>query len=88
MIMVAPTLSNEALFERVTMIIDEKIRPLIERDGGKISFHHIENGIVFVQLSGACSTCAAANITLKSGVERILRKEIRDVKSVRMYEEA
>jgi len=79
-------LSNEALLERVTMIIDEKIRPFIERDGGKITFHSIENGTVFVQLSGACTTCSASNITLKSGVERILRKEIRDVKAVRLHE--
>lgn len=81
----APTLTDEALFERVTMIMDEKIRPLIERDGGKITFHSIEGGTVFVQLSGMCSTCSTANITLKAGVERILRKEIRDVKSVQLH---
>lgn len=81
----AHNLTDEALHERVTMIIDEKIRPLIERDGGKITFHSIESGTVFVQLSGACSTCAASHITLKAGVERMLRKEIRDVKAVKLY---
>ncbi|MCS6808222.1 MAG: NifU family protein [Bacteroidota bacterium] len=79
-------LSNEALFERITMIIDEKIRPLIERDGGKIIFHHVDKGTVFVELSGSCTTCAASHITLKAGVERILRKEIRDVKAVQLYQ--
>lgn len=84
-VMAALTLTDDALFERVTMIMDEKIRPFIERDGGKITFHSIDKGIVFVQLSGACSTCSAAQITLKAGVERILRKEIRDVKSVQLH---
>ena len=81
-------LTDEALHERVTMIMDEKIRPLIERDGGKITVCRIENGVVFVHLSGACSSCAASDITLKVGVERMLRKEIRDIKAVRLEEAA
>lgn len=86
--MISQNLTDEALHERVTMIMDEKIRPLIERDGGKITLCRIENGVVFVRLSGACSTCVTADMTLKVGVERILRKEIRDVKAVRLDEAA
>jgi Fe-S cluster biogenesis protein NfuA len=75
----------QSLEERVHIVINEHIRPYIERDGGKISFHSIADTTVFVELSGACSTCSASNITLKSGVERILRKEIREIKSVKLW---
>lgn len=79
--------SPQSLEERVNTVIDELIRPYIERDGGKISFHSFNatEATVFVELSGACSTCAASSITLKAGVERILRKEIREVKSVKLW---
>lgn len=79
------TASPTPLEERVISVIDEHIRPYIERDGGRITFHSIEDATVFVELSGACSTCSAANITLKAGVERVLRKEVREVKSVQLW---
>ena len=75
----------QSLEQRVITIIDELVRPYIERDGGKITFHSIEGATVFVELSGACSTCSASSITLKAGVERVLRKEIREIKSVQLW---
>lgn len=79
------TLENRTLEERVITVIDELVRPYIERDGGHIQFHSITDTTVFVELSGACATCSSANITLKSGVERIIRKEIREIKNVHLW---
>jgi Fe-S cluster biogenesis protein NfuA len=78
--------SIASLEDRVVAIIDAHIRPFIERDGGRITFHSLVGDTVFVELSGACSTCSAASITLKAGVERIVRKELREIKAVKSVE--
>jgi NFU1 iron-sulfur cluster scaffold homolog, mitochondrial len=75
----------QTLEKRVITVIDELVRPYIERDGGRITFHSIAETTVFVELSGACSTCSASSITLKAGVERVLRKEVREIKSVKLW---
>jgi NFU1 iron-sulfur cluster scaffold homolog, mitochondrial len=72
-----------SLEQRVIAVIDANVRPFIERDGGRIAFHSLIGDTVTVELSGACSTCASASLTLKAGVERMLRKEFREIKSVK-----
>ena len=68
--------------EKIIQIIDEHVKPWIEQDGGGIEYVGFENGIVFVRLYGACSTCSSATVTLKAGVEQILKSMIPDVKEV------
>lgn len=62
----------------------EKIRPYIQSDGGDISLESVDEktGIVEVRLHGACGTCASSTMTLKSGVERMLRTEVPGVTEV------
>ena len=69
--------------EKVEAVL-QKIRPYIQGDGGDISLVevHEDTGIVEVKLHGACDTCPSAIATLKGGVERMLRKEIPEVKEV------
>lgn len=69
--------------EKVEAVLD-KIRPYIQGDGGDISLVavHEDTGIVEVKLHGACDSCPSAIATLKGGVERMLRKEIPEVKEV------
>lgn len=62
----------------------EKIRPYIIRDGGDISIDRIEDGIVYVQVHGACIGCAAIDTTIKDGVEAILLDEVPEIKEVRL----
>jgi Fe-S cluster biogenesis protein NfuA len=70
--------SDEAL-----RAVIEKIRPAVQADGGDISFHGIdEHGVVTVELSGACVSCPASTMTLKAGVERILKDRVPGVTSV------
>ncbi|HOK14433.1 MAG TPA: NifU family protein [Candidatus Kapabacteria bacterium] len=72
------------LFDAVDSVINKDIRPFIEADGGKINLRKVENGVVFVELAGACAGCPGAVMTLKGGVERILQMKISEVKEVRL----
>jgi len=68
--------------EKVEPVI-EKIRPMLQADGGDIELVDVEDdGTVKVRLVGACSGCAMSQYTLKLGVERLLMKEVAEVKCV------
>ena len=60
----------------------EKIRPSLIRDGGNVELIDVNDGVVKVKLTGACSGCARSTMTLKMGIEQILRQEIPEVKEV------
>ena len=60
----------------------EKIRPLLQRDGGDIELVEVTDGIVKVRLTGACKGCPMSQMTLKQGVERMLLKEVPGLKEV------
>lgn len=68
---------------KIIQVLEEKIRPVLARDGGDIAFHGFENGIVKLSLKGACSHCPGATATLKAGVERFLKEAIPEVKEVK-----
>jgi len=60
----------------------EKIRPLLQRDGGDIELIDVADGVVKVKLRGACGSCPMSAMTLKIGVEKQLKEEIPEVKEV------
>jgi Fe-S cluster biogenesis protein NfuA len=70
--------------EQVKQVIEKEIRPFIEADGGKIELKNIDNGIVYVQLAGACAGCPGAIMTLKGGVESILKNKFAEIKEVKL----
>ncbi len=76
--------NDSVLFENVKQVIDKEIKPFIEADGGMINLRNVQAGVVYVQLSGACAGCPGAAMTLKGGVEHILKMRIPDVKSVEL----
>ena len=67
--------------ERVQEAID-KIRPSIQADGGDVELVGYEDGVVTVRMQGACAGCPMSQMTLKNGIERLLKQEIPEVKSV------
>ena len=67
--------------EKVQEALD-KIRPMLQADGGDVELVDIEDGVVKVRLQGACAGCPMSQMTLKNGIEKILKKEIPEVKSV------
>jgi len=60
----------------------EKIRPALQADGGDIELIDVTEGVVKVRLTGACAGCPMSTMTLKMGVERILKEEVPEVKEV------
>jgi Fe-S cluster biogenesis protein NfuA len=60
----------------------EKIRPLLQRDGGDIELVEVNDGVVKVRLTGACKGCPMSQMTLKQGVEKLLLKEVPGLKEV------
>lgn len=67
--------------EKVEAAIN-KIRPMLQADGGDVQLIDIVDGVVTVKLQGACAGCPMSQMTLKNGIERFLKKEIPEVKSV------
>ena len=64
--------------KKIADLLDEYVRPAVEQDGGFISLKKFEKGIVTVSLQGACSGCPSSTITLKSGIESMLKREMPD----------
>lgn len=68
-------------------ILDQYVKPSVESDGGAIDFESFDNGVVRVILRGACSGCPSSTMTLKAGIENILKEMLPDVKSVEAINE-
>jgi Fe-S cluster biogenesis protein NfuA len=68
--------------EKIKKVIETKIRPSLQMDGGDIEYVGYEEGIVKVKLTGACHGCPHAAMTLQSGVEIILKDELPEIKGV------
>ncbi len=67
---------------KIKGVLDEYIRPAVEMDGGAIAFHSFDEGTVKVLLQGSCSGCPSSTITLKSGIENLLKRMVPEVKEV------
>lgn len=73
--------TNMNIEEEIKKVI-HKLRPYLQRDGGDIEFIKFEEGIVYVQMHGACAGCTMLDATLKDGVEQILIEEVPGVLEV------
>ena len=73
---------GDEIVEKIIEILDTKIRPAVARDGGDIKFKSFENGIVKVELQGSCSGCPSSLMTLKQGVQNLLKHYVKEVNSV------
>jgi Fe-S cluster biogenesis protein NfuA len=67
--------------DKVTEILN-KIRPQLQRDGGDVELVGVKDGTVKVRLTGACAGCPMSTMTLKMGIEKILKQHIPEVKAV------
>ena len=72
---------NETV-NKIIEVLDTKIRPAVARDGGDIKFLSFENGVVKVELQGSCSGCPSSLMTLKQGVQNLLKHYVKEVNSV------
>ena len=67
--------------DKVQAVLDS-IRPNLRADGGDVELVDVKDGVVSVRLKGACAGCPMSTMTLKNGIERLLKQEISDVKEV------
>ena len=74
--------NNSKIEEQIIELINTKVRPAVAGDGGDIIYDRFENGVVYLELHGACRGCPSASMTLKYGIENMLKQHIPEVKSV------
>ena len=67
--------------EKVKVALDQ-IRPVLLADGGDVELVEVKDGVVKVKLTGACGGCPMASLTLKHGIERVLKEQVPEIKEV------
>jgi Fe-S cluster biogenesis protein NfuA len=67
---------------KIIEVLDTKVRPAVARDGGDIKFKSFKDGVVKVELQGSCSGCPSSLMTLKQGVQNLLKHYVKEVNSV------
>ncbi|MBQ8870498.1 MAG: NifU family protein [Alphaproteobacteria bacterium] len=77
--------SSQEIIRKIISLIDARIRPTLNKDGGDIEIKNFTGGILEVELTGKCSGCPYAMRTLKEGVEKILKTYIPQIKEVKPY---
>ncbi len=70
--------------ENIKKVLKERVRPTLQADGGDIEFVDFQDGILKVRFLGACAMCPFAQLTLKELVEKLIKKEIKEVKEVEL----
>ena len=73
---------DDETIEKIKEVLDTKIRPAVEKDGGDIKFKSFKAGVVKVELQGSCSGCPSSLVTLKQGVQNLLKHYVKEVNSV------
>jgi Fe-S cluster biogenesis protein NfuA len=73
---------EDAIVTQIKELIETRVRPAVAMDGGDIVFHSFEDGIVKLEMHGACSGCPSSTFTLKQGIENMLKHYIPEVLSV------
>lgn len=73
---------EDSIITQIKELIETRVRPAVAQDGGDILFHDFRDGIVYLELHGACSGCPSSTITLKNGIEGMLRHYVPEVQAV------
>ncbi|MGC8202143.1 NifU family protein [Aliiroseovarius sp. PTFE2010] len=71
------------IVEQIKELLDTRVRPAVAQDGGDITFHGFDRGVVYLHMQGACAGCPSSTLTLKMGIENLLRHFIPEVLEVR-----
>lgn len=74
---------DDAVVSHIKDLLDTRIRPAVAMDGGDITFRSYEEGIVYLEMRGACASCPSSTATLKAGIENMLRHYIPEIREVR-----
>ena len=77
---------DDPLVKQIKELIDTRVRPAVAQDGGDIVYHGFEQGVVYLSMQGACSGCPSSTMTLKNGIENMLKHYVPEVEEVRAVE--
>lgn len=68
--------------QKIKQLLDDHVKPAVEMDGGAISFREFKDGVVTVEMKGSCSGCPSSTMTLKAGIENLLKRMVPGVEAV------
>ncbi len=74
---------DSGVVDQIKELLDTRVRPAVAQDGGDITFHGFDRGVVYLHMQGACAGCPSSTLTLKMGIENLLRHYIPEVTEVR-----
>jgi Fe-S cluster biogenesis protein NfuA len=74
---------DSEIVNQIKELLDTRVRPAVAQDGGDITFHGFDRGVVYLHMQGACAGCPSSTLTLKMGIENLLRHYIPEVIEVR-----
>lgn len=74
---------DSEIVSQIKELLDTRVRPAVAQDGGDITFHGFDRGVVYLHMKGACAGCPSSTLTLKMGIENLLRHYIPEVTEVR-----
>jgi Fe-S cluster biogenesis protein NfuA len=74
---------EDEVVAQIKELLETRVRPAVAQDGGDITFHDFEDGVVYLHMQGSCSGCPSSTATLKAGIENMLRHYIPEVVEVR-----
>lgn len=75
-------LDGDAVIEKIKQMLDQYVKPAVEMDGGAIQFKSFNDGRLTLMLQGSCSGCPSSTVTLKSGIEGLMKRMVPEVKEV------
>ena len=76
---------DKSTVDQICDVLNAKVKPAVAKDGGDIDFKKFKDGIVYLNLQGSCAGCPSSSITLKNGIENLLKHYVRDVVGVEQY---
>lgn len=79
--------TQEEIENNITQVLEEYVAPAVAQHGGYVNFASFKNGLVLLEMSGACSGCAGSTATLKYGVENILKQMVPEVEMVEGFDD-
>ena len=74
------------IVSQIVDLLDTRVRPAVAQDGGDITFHKYESGVVFLEMRGSCAGCPSSTMTLQSGIENLLKHYVPEVQRVEPVE--
>jgi Fe-S cluster biogenesis protein NfuA len=74
---------DDEVVAQIKELLETRVRPAVAQDGGDITFHGFDQGVVYLEMRGACAGCPSSTVTLKMGIENMLRHYIPEVVEVR-----